>query len=447
MSQFDVAAGITNPALNDVASYLFNIPAAKQIFNQTVDKKVDNIGNVHFTVQVNTAPQFILTAPTDAQWSKAIPAGVTRPTTNAFQLLLSDVKGSISINSGKPLEGQGALTIYGHLTSANGVASLVADAVYMDESSFSVFDKWMVNQLLVPAALKIANQALSAIPIPKIPSFAGLSFQPVTVQIINQQIVSATALTGGQLDLTGYQGPPNMNAYILATVSLVNKLLANEAAGKTFSESDKTGSDSWYAAGKAGCKVNTAVLSVSGDAYSVAVDISDITASGEIGGTGVGITKAILCPIGAAADAIANPSSWDKMIASYKITYSPDPLRVGIVPALADTTADGKTVQVAKLSINEMPSIHVLAQPTWSKSVTGSFVAAATSALVDMIPALFQKMIVNRVIRDHLQNLAVYTLPDMSATVEGVTVTLYGTTGNLGAYNGMLANGITGKAQ
>jgi hypothetical protein len=71
-------------------------------------------------------------------------------------------------------------------------------------------------------------------------------------------------------------------------------------------------------------------------------------------------------------------------------------------------------------------SINVTSKAAWSGSLTNTLLSAASSALITLIPKELQTVIVNKIIEGALQNLSVYTLPDLSQTEDGVTFSLKG---------------------
>ncbi|WP_346882207.1 hypothetical protein [uncultured Algibacter sp.] len=438
MSKYDVASGISQTCLNQILTDLYNNPIAKtKLFSYSGKENVDGVGEVDISFELKLAPTTILLAPSQAKWNQAInPNKTPIPTSNAFQVSFPDINGSVIIDGASPLAGHGELEIYGVLNIDLNKVSLQMEAVYLDESSFTAWDKVIVNKVLVPKALEMANKLLSGIPIPEIPEFEGISFETPVISIVNQQIVAATILKGnGAPDLSGYTYTGGNGIYIKTNSNPINSVLY-QYNGKTENTEDRKGPSGWYAAGKASVTINSLKLDITSN-ISAVVDIKQATAMGEIGGAGVGITKAILCPVGAAVDAMSNPKNWDKVIASFKITYTPDPIKSVLTLGLS-----GNKV---KISVGTVNSIHIIAQPTWSGSVTGSALAAASSALVDMIPKQLQTLIVNKVITDNLQNMSVYTLPELSKTIEGINVTVIPNDGNLIVSGNYAEEGLTVK--
>lgn len=424
MTYFDIVAGTTTTGLDQIASGLYAVPAARTgLFKGSLTKSVPPFGDVVLTYDVLAAPTFVLEPPTAAQWQAAQKLDPTqpRPTANALQVVFSSVSGSVTIGSAKPIAATGAFTVFATLAVSGGTAALTPVAVYLDESSFSTWDKIIVNAILIPQALKMAAKLLS-FAIPPIPTFLGLSFQPVVAAIQSDCVIAGVSLTGSPATvLAGVVPPTGMNVFAMSTLTPVNQALANEVNGQTFSEKGQSGPSGWYAAGQIKAAAVNLVVSEVSSALHVAVDGS-FSGYGELGGVGVGITKAALCPIGAAADAIANPSDWDKVVASFDIQYSPHPLDVPITLTAAAPDTSGK--QAVEVSIGQLGSVQLIYKPTWSGSVTGTVLSAAAAAFIDLVMSLFSKLIVNDVLKKHGQNLTVYTLPPLAQTVDGVTATL-----------------------
>lgn len=446
MSNFDVAAGISNASVNQLCKDLFDNPAAKaNIFQDTLNEPVDTIGTVSLTYQLFAAPELLLEAPSDDLWTKSQkPKDAQKPTTNAFQISFPDVKGSASINGGAPVAGEGLMTIIGELKTDNGTASLIADAIYIDEASFSKWDKKIVNALLIPSALTKANSMLSSLPIPAIPTFKDIEFQPVTIQVVNKQIVAGALLKTSQdpIDLSGLNITSDTGIDVLVNKTVVNTLFST-IASKDYSDEEKTGNDDWYAAGKVGTTLSTLALQSDNSPITVSAGTTNTTASGEIGGVGVGVVKTVLCPISTAMDAAADPNNWNKIIASFNVSYKPSPISITIDPQIAEGKDDkGNAAKVALISVEPVSSINVTASPSWSKSISGSILSAASSALIDLIPKQLQTLIVDKIINAKLQNLQLYVLPEYTKQVEGVNITVQGTTGSIPLSNGLLSTSI-----
>ena len=424
MTSFDIVAGTTTPGLDQLASSLYAVPAARTgLFKGSLKQSVAPFGDVVLTYDVLAAPTFVLEPPTVAQWQAAQKLDPTqpRPTTNALQVVFSSVSGSVTIGTSAPIAATGAFTVFATLAVSDGTAALTPVAVYLDESSFSTWDKIIVNAILVPQALKLAAKLLT-FALPPIPTFLGLSFQPVVAAVQSDCVIAGVSLAGGAPTvLDGVVPPTGMDVFAMVSLTAVNQALANEVNGQTYTEKGQSGPSGWYAAGQIKAAAVHLVISAVDTTLHVAVDGS-FSGYGELGGVGVGITKAALCPIGAAADAIANPGDWDKVVASFDIQYSPSPLDVPVTLAAAAPDSSGH--QAIEVSIGQLGSVSLIYKPTWSGSVTGTVLSAAAAAFTDLVMSLFGKLIVNDLLKKHGQNITVYTLPPLAQTVDGVTATL-----------------------
>lgn len=428
MSNFDVAAGMTQSALNTTIADLFKDPVAQsKLFNGTVTKKLGDLGDVTMQYQIVAVPTSELKPPTQQEWDAAykIKDGEKMPTGNVFQLLMPDVKGTITYATVAPLKAEGEIKVYGVFEVVSNKLSLTPKAVWIDETKFSAWDKVIVNGILIPKILEIATSTLSGIPLPAIPEFAGLTFQDYVAQIVNDnEIVVATSLTGGSAPSLDAYKNPGQDIYAITDFTVINQILDNEVKGVSKTEKDKTGSSGWYAAGSISATVKSISASAKGSDIKLSLGLKDVSGYGELGGTGVGVTKAILCPIGAAADAIANPKDWDKVISSFNITYKPDPVDVPVSFDAKTETVNNKATQHLQVSVGKIDKIEVIAAPKWSGSVTGTVLATAAAAFIDLLTAIFQGLILNAILKKNAQHINVYTIPQISKTVEGIKISL-----------------------
>lgn len=424
MTSFDLVAGTTTAGLDQLASNLYAVPAARTgLFKGSLSQHVSPFGDVVLTYDVLAAPTFVLAPPTDAQWQAAqkLNPKQPRPTSDVAQVVFASVSGSVTIGTSPPIAATGGFTVIATLAVADGTAALTPVAVSLDESSFSTWDKIIVNAILIPQALKMAGKLLS-FAIPPIPTFLGLSFQPVAAAIESGCVLAGLSLTASApTDLAGLTPPTGMDVFAMATLTPVNQALANEVNGQTYTEKGQSGPSGWYAAGQIKAASVKLVVSAVDSTLHVAVDGS-FSGYGELGGVGVGITKAALCPVGAAADAIANPGDWDKVVASFDLQYSPSPLDVPVT--LTAAAPDAKGEQAVEVSIGQLGSVSLIYKPTWSGSVTGTVLSAAAAAFTDLVMSLFGKLIVNDLLKKHGQDITVYTLAPLAQTIDGVTATL-----------------------
>lgn len=400
MSTYDIAAGASPAGLNALVGQLFANPAAKKgLFSGTVTQNVDTLGSVKVTYDITAAPTFVLTPPTPQQWKGVQPPNLPLPNVNAFQLVLSNVAGTAAIAGAPPLAAHGAVTAFGTVSTQGGAVSLTVVAILLDESSFSGWDKLIVNAILIPALLTALNKLVSGLPLPKPPGLAGLQFQPLTLAVMPQGIAIATSFSDGPApNLSGFTAPaPNL--YAVTKLTAINRLLAAEIKGP-FSDEGSKGPSGWKASGRV--SVNDPKLTISiGGALTLNVS-GTFQAYGELSGAGVGVTKAVLCPIGAAADAIANPSNWDKVISSFQLVYSPDPMPLPVSVTASAVTGSGSSqsqpVDIKILSDKLPSSIKLTVKPTWSGSVTGAALAAAASAFVDLVSVIFGSLIIKKIV-------------------------------------------------
>lgn len=420
MSSYDIAAAATLAGLNSILAGLYALPAARQgLFNQTFTKTVDDLGSVTATYDVKAVPTVVLATPDAQQWqaaSKRTPSAPC-PATNVFQLVLSDIACSATV-AGATVAGEGPATIYADISLDNGVAKLTADAVLIDDKNFSVFDKALMEGVLIPMVLGFADDLLKAYPLPQLPSIGGLTFQPPVLSIQPEGVVLGTSLTGGgTTDLSGFTWPGSSSPLFAVTrLNPINQYFAANVAG-THQAEDSTGS-AFKCSGKVTAENLVVVAAISSSALVCNVS-GKFSAYGELSGTGTAIAKTALCPVGTAVDAMSNPSDWDKVVSTVDLSYSPSPMPVPLAFQVAAPAGTPLTQTVtASVASDKLPdSIKVVCRPTWSGSVTGSALSAAASAFADLVFAVFSKIIVKDILEKYGQTSFALPSTEMTKTI------------------------------
>jgi hypothetical protein len=445
MSQFDIAASISRSALDKLLGDLFKTEAARQkLFAYSGKEAIGDFGEVKYTITVNQAPTMRLVFPDAGEWQKAVnPKKVPKPMDNAIQLIMEAFTFSLSIDNGASSTHTGKISLFGELVTTDAANPyLQVDAAYI-ETKFSRLDKYVVNKQIIPRVLEMANKLLKTVVIPAVPAVAGLEFRPVQLKVVDDGIIAATSLTSSPETIIHDMAVEN-GIFINVTNTIPNTLFKENVNGKKQSEADRVGPKDWYAAYKVSVVVNHAELIISPDNVVFTLHIGEPEGTAEVGGTGVGVTKTVLCPIATAFDAIADPDNWDKIIGSIGFTINPLPIAIpstiSITHATVKQGGEDVTVQQAHLTVNEVSSFHVLAQPKWADSVSGAIIAAATSMLTDLLPTVLQTLIVNKIAKTVFGDVCLYTIPPLTATTEGVTVTLKVVEGTVKTVAGMLKN-------
>ena len=402
MSTYDIAAGASSGGLNALVAELYANAAARQkLFAGTVTKTLTTGIGVTATYDVKAVPTFQLAAPTQEQWDQAqkTPHDAPLPTTNVFQLVLSDIAISVQMTDVDPLKAEGAVTAIGTAVFADNNVTLRLAGLILDESSLSVFDTIVVNEVLLPALTDLVNKAVSGLPLPQLPTFEGFSFQSPVLAISPAGLVVASSLTDDPApDLGGFTFP-DVSLFVLARGTAINRVLA-KAVPSSVRDEKSTGPTAWSASGRVTASNLTVAVGLS-DGLTIDVDGS-FAAYGELSGTGVGVTKAVLCPIGAAADAIADPSNWDKVITSFELTGLPHPMPIPVdvkVGAIAGAGVQQTQAVTVAVPSDKLPaSIKPMVAPTWSGSVTGVVLSAAAAAFVDLILLIFDSVVIKTIL-------------------------------------------------
>lgn len=421
MATFDVAVGATGTGINTILSSLYASPAAQTaLFNGSETETIDPIGPVTATWAIQAAPTVSFTPPTAEQWAAAYPtAKGPLPTGNVLTLVVSAATLGATYG-GQTLSGTSWINVYATFTLTGGTLSVAAQAVAFDTTQMSKFDQAVVGNLLVPAILQFANSALSAIAIPQIPEVVGVTLQTPVAEIINGGLVIAAAMqSSAAVDLTGYTAPTD-DLYALVGLTVINTVIASQVTDYAFNVEESSGNSDWNAQASIKGTVNSIVASISGTDLQAAATLSGLAGSAGVGGTGTGIVKTLLCPIGTAIDAIANPDNWDKLSASVSITYSPSPLTMTI--GLAAVTENG--TQSLQVTPGSLKDTTVTVSPTWSGDIIGTTLATACSGAVDLITAMSKGDLLDDILDPGNRHISVVDIPTMSVSIDGIKVSL-----------------------
>lgn len=429
MANFDVAVGLTQSGLNSTLASLFgNSTAQSKLFTQSFSQTVSGIP-VDITLKIDSAPTIVLAPPTAAYWQQSYNAqGQTQtgnpPSENVFQILISSLSVSGSVSS-VPVSGSTSFQVYAQITFTNNTLSFQGLSVWLDESAWNKMGltTLLVNAIIIPYGLNTVNNLLKAIAIPQIPTFSDISFQTPILGITNaNEIVVASSMTTSTApSLNGYTPPTSLDIFLQADLAVTNAVLAAEIKNYTFNESAKSGDSAAYASAAIKGTVQSVSASITSGTTNAEIAITNISGYGELGGTATAVAKTLLCPIGTAIDAISNPSDWDKIISSFAITYSPDPLTV---PFSLTVNADGDVL----LSIGQLSSATLIIAPKWS-GVIGSALAAVAAGFGDLVTSIFKEKIVNPFINKFGQNINIWSSASVSTDLEGITIKISPNTG------------------
>jgi hypothetical protein len=429
MANFDVAVGLTQSGLNSTLASLFgNSTAQSKLFTQSFSQTVSGIP-VDITLKIGNAPTIVLAPPTAAYWQQSYNAqGQTQtgnpPSENVFQILISSLSVSGSV-SGVPVSGSTSFQVYAQITFTNNTLSFQGLSVWLDESAWNKMGltTLLVNAIIIPYGLNTVNNLLKAISIPQIPTFSGISFQTPILGITNaNEIVVATSMTSSSApSLDSYTPPTALDIFLQADLTITNAVLSAEIKNYTFNESAKKGGSAAYASAAIKGTVQSVRASITSGTTNAEIAITNISGYGELGGTATAVAKTLLCPIGTAIDAISNPSDWDKIISSFAITYTPDPLTV---PFSLTVNTDGDVL----LSVGQLSSATLIFAPQWS-GVIGSALATVAAGFADLVTSIFKEKVVNPFINDFAQNITVWSSASVSTDLEGITIKISPNTG------------------
>ncbi len=312
MTNYDIAIGLDHAVLEKAVAHLYADNVLRQsIFQGTETKELAPLGSITLTYDILAAPTFVLTAPTTTQWDAAIKStGVTeRPTQNAFQLKFGDIKGTVQVGSAAPMSAQGWLTVFAVVEIVETQASLTPLAIEVDESKFTVWDKLIINQMLVPTALnEISTNILKSIQLPPLPELLGVVFNPPIAAIEKERLLLATTMNSNTAapDLSGESWPGDKPFFLLASTGLINAALGT--ATGTLKGMKKSGQEEKgdNILGKAEASYTVAIkdISVTVDSSDPTIGIARIDVDVNVSASVSGILPAVACPIGAALGAL-----------------------------------------------------------------------------------------------------------------------------------------------
>lgn len=425
MAVFDIAVGMTQAGLNNTLTGLFGNPVAQsKIFTQHYSQTIEGI-SVTVDVTMQKCPTVVLAPPATAKWQQSYGADGTQktgqpPAGNVFQVLVPSLKISGTI-AGQDVSASDDIEVYAEFSLEKNVLNITGLSVWVDESNWAKngITRAIVNGLIIPYALNTANKLLNAIPFPQIPAdYTTTKFQDPIMDITNNnELVIATSMTSSPATkLDSYTPPGSQDAYLQAGLNIINAVLTEKLGNMPLKADGQTGNS----AANSSAEIKATLKSVAGKIQDgrtlVSLQITDISGYGELGGTVTAVAKTVLCPIGTAIDAISNPSTWDKVIASFSIEYKPNPLDIPFTIKVSDK-------ETVLLSIGEIDHVEIIAAPKWS-GVIGSTLAALAAGFVDLLSAIFKGKIVNLIIKNAAQNLKVLDSATITKQIEGINVQL-----------------------
>lgn len=424
MSQFDVAAGITQQAINNLIHTLFDNQAVRsRILQVETTQTLEDLGEFKLNATVNEAPVIDLALPTADEWKKSVKAaGAVKPSVNGLKLSFPSATGSMEYEDIKTTA-TGPVILLGEVVTANKETKFKVIAVLLDEKDFSELDAELVNQQLIPVFLDMANDLLASVTIPAIPTIEKVVFQPLVVKIVNSMLVLAVSIEGSPAtNVDDYHAPAESTTGIFTELSNIvpNALLNSLVKGQTFDAKATTGDKEWSAECAASVKVADLSVDFSDKKITAKLTPEDLKARGGVGGLGVGITKSVICPVAAAIDAMVDPNNWDRIDASFVIHIDPATVTAD---AKGELKKKDKENQKLKLTVNSVNNFTIAAMPTWS-DVIGSTLAFAASFVINSVATLLTLILKDKIIDAYLNNLEVYEIPEVSKEIAGLRVAL-----------------------
>lgn len=270
MTEFDVIIGMDAATLNKALGQIYRRSDLRtSLFHGS---RTQSMEGINFSVQwdVQTAPEMILSPPTDQEWGLSIKAGgsAARPVSNAFFLKFPKVR----IIQTAPDKNETIIpfkVICTANTSGNQL-NIQVISIIIDLSGASAMDQYLYKRIIIPAILNVATSILSGMAMPSI-SFGGISITPPVVSVQSNRLILFANLAGRPLPAISGGNWPDMPLFILCSprlVQTIGEIAAGTACGKTFSYSGNQGFEIGKAGYRASGKINQAsasVASVTGD--------------------------------------------------------------------------------------------------------------------------------------------------------------------------------------
>lgn len=241
MSNFDIAIGIGQSALNTGLSEVYKRSEARESFFKGSRQVGDPQNPMDATYDVLDVPRFEL-SPDDAvkaRWTKSIDNGGkfqtgSIPSPNVFVLILPKLRAEVVYDPTTKATGTGTnTTVFCQAKLTGRTLRFEVLTIWVDESAMSVFDQEILNGEILPTLLDNLAEVLKAIQIPPL-EFAegGVAVELIDplLTITGQNIVLASCLKGnGAVDLSGFAWP---NEQIFALVSSRSMIKIAEDAGR-----------------------------------------------------------------------------------------------------------------------------------------------------------------------------------------------------------------------
>jgi hypothetical protein len=297
MSTFDAALGLDHTTLDTAVAQLYAKPAAReQIFKGSQSGEE---GSIHYTVSwdVKAPPTFKLEPPTAQQWAGSIdktgkaPPADQLPTANAFQLDLPSFYAEYALGAAH-VSGTGHVAVFATAASSGKSITITPLSVWVDESQWKLWDKFIINHVIIPMVLDKMGQLLAGFHLPALSfSSSAVSVElsdPVTA-ITGGLLISASCLkSGGPVDLTGATWPVKP-LFALFSSTLLAQVAQQVAAAKIVKQYTEDGK---YAGGLMTwdytADVKTVTVSFHSDDMTKADATIGFTATAELKPLGIG---------------------------------------------------------------------------------------------------------------------------------------------------------------
>jgi len=279
MSTFDVAVGLDEATLNKALAQLFVHAGVREKVVRGQEKISTPIGEIDITWEVKEPPTLSLAGPPAERWEAAVKGLHDRvvPDRDMVTVVCPAIHAGIEYADGARQSDVTQVDIYAQLRVADGEVTLDPYGVWVDPAKVKELQPSAMNALLF-FGLEMAEEALTGLALPAIPSDLGVDLGPPAAVIDGRRLIVGAAIKPGAVDLTGGAWPA-AGLFVLGSHDLVNGLVRGQVhriRGRTLTwRREALGSP-----GDGGAAVIEGVLEVvEADAQ---VDASDLT---RVGGT------------------------------------------------------------------------------------------------------------------------------------------------------------------
>lgn len=200
MAGFDLAVGISGPALTTAMSRVHAKPDARKKLFSGQGKLTSGTPTGTAEWDIQKAPEFKLGPPSAEHWDKSVTPDGERPSgtppADMFELLLPQAMGKWTPTEGKPKQGTGPISAYCRGVVNAKKVTIDVLAVRFDESVVKPFDQVILRKAIIPKMFTMGRRLLGGIAIPGELFGTKVDLTPQKVQVDSSHLVLTAAMPG-----------------------------------------------------------------------------------------------------------------------------------------------------------------------------------------------------------------------------------------------------------